>query len=78
MDRAMLERHLAMADRHVTDGDRIIDRQRDLTLELSQDGHHHLAGDAQQLLALFEGIQISFVNDRDRMRSMLDQWAENT
>lgn len=72
----MLERHLAMAERHVADGDRIINRQRDLTLELSQDGHHNLADDARQLLALFEYIQVNHVKDRDRLLTMLDQWPK--
>jgi hypothetical protein len=39
MDRTLLLEHLAMAERHVAEGERLIKRQHDVIAELGCDGH---------------------------------------
>ena len=52
---AILQDHLAMAERHIAIGNRVIIRQRQLIDELDADGHDITA--AQSLLARFEDLQ---------------------
>jgi hypothetical protein len=68
-DRAMLERHLAQAERHVSDGEHTVARQREIVAKLVKDGHDSRM--AQELLTQFEQSQAIHVADRDRIRSEL-------
>jgi hypothetical protein len=74
MDRDILEQHLAMADRHVTEGERHVARQRELVSRLILGGGRpsaDLIEDAKLILAQFEELQTSFIGDRDKLRSEL-------
>jgi hypothetical protein len=69
MDRTVVEQHLAQAERHVTEGENHIARQRELIDELASGGHDLKA--ARDLLAQFEDVQTLHVADRDRLRAQL-------
>jgi len=62
---AILRDHLAMADRHVAAGNRVVIRQRQLISELEADGHD--TREALALLARFEGSLALHLADRDRL-----------
>jgi hypothetical protein len=66
-ERAMLERHLALAEAHVIQGVGHLARQREIVAELERDGHADAAQNARDLLATFEMTQKSHVGDRDRI-----------
>ena len=61
---AILQDHLAMAERHVASGNRVITR-RQLINQLEAGGHDTAL--AQSLLARFEGSQALHLADRDRL-----------
>jgi hypothetical protein len=63
------EAHLAMAERYVVDGERHVDRQRELIGELKRDGHDTVL--ATQLLRSLEESQALHIADRDRLRKVL-------
>ncbi|MBP1884323.1 hypothetical protein [Sinorhizobium mexicanum] len=64
-ERAVIEQHLAQAERHVTDAIRHLKKQRTILDELERDGHDtSLAG---ELLATFEALYESHLADRDRL-----------
>lgn len=65
MDRAVLEDHLAQAERHVAEGARHVARQRELVAELKNHGHDWRA--AMELLQEFEQMQALHIADRDRL-----------
>lgn len=69
LHRAALERRLAEAEKHILAGERHLTRQREIVAELERDGHD--IGEAQKLLASFEGLQEMHVADRDRLRKKL-------
>jgi len=69
MDRELLTKHLALAEKHVLEGERHIRRQREIIEELRQHGHDTSA--ASKLLAEFERTQASHIADRDRLRGEL-------
>jgi hypothetical protein len=69
MDKAMIAKHLAIAERHVTGGQRHIDRQREIVRELQRDGRDLAL--AMSLLRQFEDMQTLHTQDRDRLRSEL-------
>jgi hypothetical protein len=69
--RAMLEQHLSLADRHVTQAEAIIDKQLRLIIELTEDGHD--TSSARQLLAVFEGTRRLHEADRDRLLGQLEE-----
>lgn len=71
MDRALLLDHLAMAERHVAEGERIIARQREIVAQLTRDGHAGLLSKALDLLSMFEETQAAHVTDRNRLRKEL-------
>jgi hypothetical protein len=79
MDRDLLEEHLAMADRHVTEGERHVALQRELVSRLILRGAPGGGGapsagpieNAKLILAQFEELQTSFIGDRDQLRSEL-------
>jgi len=62
---AILQDHLAMAERHIASGNRVITRQRQLINQLEADGHDIRA--ARSLLAQFEDLQALHLADRDRL-----------
>ncbi len=62
---AILQDHLAMAERHIASGNRVITRQRQLINQLEADGHDIRA--AQLLLARFEDLQAWRLSHRDRL-----------
>jgi hypothetical protein len=39
MDRAIIQDHLAQAERHVSQGERHLSRQREIIADLERDGH---------------------------------------
>jgi hypothetical protein len=57
MDRAMLLRHLAMAERHVAEGKRHIKRQHEIIAELGRNGHDTQR--SRELLGLLKELQTS-------------------
>ena len=71
MDRALIEDHLAQAERHVSEGEGHIARQREIVATLEHDGHDTVA--ARATLAQFEDVQRLHVADRDRLRRELSE-----
>lgn len=71
MHRAIIEDHLAHADRHVAEAESRIVRQRDLVDELKRRGHD--TTEAIAVLAQFEEVLQLSIKDRDRLRRV---WAE--
>ena len=71
MRRAMLLEHLALAQKHVADGERHVRRQRELVAELDRDGHD--TWQAKDLLRLFEELQVIHVSGRDRLLNELSE-----
>ena len=70
-DRAMIERHLAQAEEHVTLGESHIVRQKQIVADMERDGHVEAAQIARELLETFESTQESHLGDRDRLRADL-------
>ena len=71
MDTATIRQHLAMAERHVREGQQRVAKQRRLMDELERDGHDITS--ARELLYQFESLQATFIADRDRVRDELIQ-----
>ncbi|HLH88584.1 MAG TPA: hypothetical protein VKX28_09010 [Xanthobacteraceae bacterium] len=71
MDRTIIEAHLAMVDRHVADGERLVARQRELLRGLEPGGHGAVIGRA--LLVQFEELLAQHIAHRDRLRRELLQ-----
>jgi hypothetical protein len=69
MEHPALFEHLALAETHVAEGERILARQRRLLAELERDGHDTRT--ARTLLQSFEQTQASHVAERDRLRAEL-------
>jgi len=65
MDRATLEAHLMLAERHVAQGEEILVKQRTLIGELEGKGLDIRA--AEVLLEEFEAVQAIHVAHRDRL-----------
>ena len=78
MERSTLERHLAMAETHISEGQRHVARQRELISKLIREGHHDMIPEAKQFLALLEEMQALHVADRDQVRSELAKFEPNT
>ena len=68
MDRVVVAGHLQAAERHVVNGEWILERQRALILRLEHDGHGSKATAARALLTEFEQIHARHIADRDRLR----------
>ena len=66
MDHALLEELLAKAEWHVTKGQHILGRQRELVEELERKGHS--ATKARALLVEFEKLHWLHVDERERIR----------
>ena len=67
--RAMLQQNLALAERHIAEGEIRITRQREMIAELERDGHDTTA--AQGLLAVFQHTMALYVADRERLQNEL-------
>jgi hypothetical protein len=65
----VLEQHLAQAERHVLQGETILERQHRLIEEHECGGHDTEA--ARKLLAQLEELQRLHLADRDRLRREL-------
>jgi len=66
---AVIRDHLAMAERHVASGNRVIMRQKELITELDTDGHD--VTEAIALLIRFEDLLALHLADRDRLADEL-------
>lgn len=73
---AILREHLAMANRHIASGNRVVIRQRELIAELKSDGHD--TKDAVALLVQFEELLALHLSDRDRLFDELRSAAAET
>ena len=72
MDRQILIEHLTMAERHVADGQRVLEHQRGVIEELRRDRHgESLLDEAESLLRSFEEMQSMHVADVVRLRREL-------
>jgi hypothetical protein len=69
----MVERHIALAEEHVTIGDKNVANQRKSVAELERDGHD--AAQARELLQRFEELQAMHIADLQRLRNELDNLA---
>lgn len=67
----MIVEHLAMAERHVSEGLAHVERQKRIIADLERDGHD--AGEARALLESFVELQELHEQDRDRLRRELSQ-----
>lgn len=65
MDRALLEKHLAMAERNVRRGAEHLERQRALVARRESLGRP--SPTACELLEMFEELQVEHVAHRDRL-----------
>jgi hypothetical protein len=65
------EEHLALAERHVAEGEHRVARQRELVAELERAEHD--VADARGLLSQFEELLAMHVEHRDRLRSELGE-----
>jgi hypothetical protein len=72
MDKALILDHLALAERHVTEGRRHIAQQKRVILDLMNGGHDTSV--ARSLLVNFEDVLKMHIADRDRLKREL---AEN-
>ena len=61
----ILREHLAMANRHIADGNLVVTRQRELIARFEADGHD--ARLALALLARFEDLLAEHLSHRDRL-----------
>jgi hypothetical protein len=67
MDRAMLQKRLAEAERRVAEGEALLARQRALIRKLERDGHGSRA--ARVFLRSLEETQALHLANRDRVRA---------
>jgi len=72
----MLLEHLALAARHVAQGEANVRRQRELANKLTLERHAALAIKALDLLAKFEEVQLAHVADRDRISGELSKFEK--
>lgn len=71
MDRGMLQEHLAIAERHMALGVKLLAKQEALIAEL--DRHSHDTKGARNVLATMVETQSLHIDDRDRILSELGQ-----
>ena len=71
MDRAMWQEHLALAERHVAEGRRLVARQRQIVVDLGGVGYDTTT--AQAVLAQFETTLMRHIEDRDRLKADLSR-----
>jgi gluconate kinase len=70
--RAAMRNHLLQIEQHVMQGERHIERQREIVAKLEQIDAEH-AFRARELLAQFEQMQVMHIADRDRLREELEK-----
>jgi hypothetical protein len=63
--------HLALAERHLAEGEERLVRQQELIAELDRDGHD--TKDARMILATMRETQALHRQDRERILSELEQ-----
>ena len=73
MDRSLLEKHLAQAEKDVALGERRIIRQREILARTERGGHRALEAVARPALATFEEVQRGNLVDRDHINVELEQ-----
>ena len=75
MKRAMLLDHPAYVERHISDGERHLLRQREIVDELERHGrgNSQTAKMAREILAIFEMSQTQHLNDRTHLLLELRQ-----
>jgi Mg2+ and Co2+ transporter CorA len=66
MDRTVLLRRLAEAEKHLAAYEHVLARQRHVIDTIARSGHD--TAEASALLREFQGIQAMHVADRDRLR----------
>lgn len=71
MDRAMLRKHLAIAERHIAQGVKLLAKQEALIAELRRLNHD--ATSAWCVLATMRETQSHHIDDRDRILRQLEQ-----
>ena len=71
MEHLILKCHLIDAERHAADGERLLQRQRQIVAELERDRHENAAAQARQLLETLEETQRLHISDRDRLQEEL-------
>ena len=71
MDRAIILKHLAQAERHVAQGRQIIEKQETLIVDLERDGHD--TADAMKILVTMRQTQALHEEDRDQIMKELEQ-----
>jgi len=76
MDRRMLEAHFALAREHVLTGERNLERQREVVVDLDRAGRD--TAEARRLLMNFEDVQEMHVADRNRLLSELAAATDGT
>jgi hypothetical protein len=69
MDKSMIQDHLAIAERHVTEGLRHIAHQKRIIVDLTNGGHDTSV--ARSLLGNFEDVLKMHIADRDRLKKEL-------
>ena len=65
MDLALIIQHLSQAERHVANGEGLLERQRAMIEQLRRDGHG--TTHSEDLLGQLESAQASLVEARDRL-----------
>jgi hypothetical protein len=73
MDWAMHVRHLHEAERHVAQGDRLIERQKEIIAELQRDDHPKAYALAVAVLDAFMRTQEQHVRHLDHLRAEMMQ-----
>jgi hypothetical protein len=71
MDRAMWQRHLAVAERHLVEAQRHVTRQREIVAELEQGGYDTTM--AKTLLIQLEETLKLHLEHRDRLQADLSR-----
>ena len=70
MDRALWEKHLALADEHVAQAEHIVAGQKRVLAELTRD--RHPTAMAASTLAVYEDLLALHIQDRDRIKRDLE------
>ena len=71
MDRTMLLQHLALAERHISEGAEHLAKQQELIDRLAS--HKHDTKDAMAVLTTMRKTQANHLQDRDRVVKELEQ-----
>jgi hypothetical protein len=74
MDQAMLLNHLAMTERHVAEGERLIKRQHEVIAELGRKGFDTQW--ARELLRQFEETKTSHIAHRNSLAKELAERSD--